>query len=67
METANRFERLAAMANIDRPSLLIADVGGALFNNSMRIYDLGMLTDRTIARSLGEAVRRPDGTVRTHR
>ena len=60
METANRFERMAAMANIEKPSLLIADVGGALLANSMRIYDLGMLTDRTIARTLGEAVKTPD-------
>jgi hypothetical protein len=60
LETAKRFERLAEMASIQRPSLLIADVGGALFASSLRIYDLGMLTDRTIARSLGEAVRTPD-------
>jgi hypothetical protein len=60
VETAKRFERLAEIASIQRPSLLIADVGGALFASSLRIYDLGMLTDRTIARSLGEAVRTPD-------
>jgi hypothetical protein len=60
VETARRFERLADIAGIQRPSLLIADVGGALFASSLRIYDLGMLTDRTIARALGEAARTVD-------
>ena len=53
-ETAQRFERLARIAGVENPSLLIADVGGALLSSSLRIYDLGMLSDRTIARTLGE-------------
>lgn len=54
METARRFERLAQIADVTNPSLLIADVGGALLSSSLRVYDLGMLSDRTIARTLGE-------------
>ena len=57
-ETVQRFERLAQAANIEHPSLLIADVGAALLLGRIRIYDLGMLTDRTIARALGEAMSR---------
>lgn len=60
IETARRFERMGAIANVEHPSLLIADVGGALFASHLRIYDLGMLSDRTIAHALGEGVARRD-------
>ena len=58
--TARRFERLAEIAGVKQPSLLIADVGGALLSSSLRIYDLGMLSDRKIARALGEGSTRRD-------
>jgi hypothetical protein len=47
---------------ITRPSLLTADVGGALLLDDVFIVDLGMLTDRVIADSLGEA--RPHADLR---
>jgi hypothetical protein len=58
--TARRFERLAEIAGVRRASLLIADVGGALLSSSLRIYDLGMLSDSRIARALGEGSTRRD-------
>jgi hypothetical protein len=54
IETARRFERLASIAEAQNPSVMMADVGGALFAGRLRIYDLGMLSDRTIAKALGE-------------
>jgi hypothetical protein len=60
MDTAKRFEHLAEIAEVEKPSLLIADVGGALLSSRLRIYDLGMLSDRIMARSLGEGSRRTD-------
>lgn len=59
METGRRFERYGRIVHASGPSLLTADVGGALFFTSLRIYDLGMLTDRTIAQTLGSGVHSP--------
>ena len=33
-------------------SVLLPDLGGTLYNSGVRIYDLGMLGDKTIARTL---------------
>lgn len=46
------FNRLADRVSVQRPSLLLPDVGGTLYESKLRIYDLGMLCDREIARTL---------------
>lgn len=43
----------AALTN--KPSILIADIGGALIDDTLTIVDLGMLCDKTIAKTLGES------------
>jgi hypothetical protein len=63
IETTRRFERLGNIVGAHSPSLMIADVGGALFSGRIRIYDLGMLSDRTIAQALGEGVRVQDRSI----
>lgn len=60
IETTRRFEKLASIAGVPSASVMIADVGGALFSGRIRVYDLGMLSDRTIARALGEGTRAQD-------
>jgi hypothetical protein len=51
----HRFERLGAILGVPRPSLLAPSIGGPLLHSKIRIYDLGMLCDRRIARDLGPA------------
>jgi len=48
-----RFTRYSAILNLNYPSVLLPDVGGALYYYpDIRIYDLGGLVDATIARTL---------------
>jgi hypothetical protein len=47
-----RFNRYADALGVREGSLLVPDVGGALWSSRLRVYDLGGLTDRTIARTL---------------
>lgn len=47
-----RFNRFADALGIAEGSFLVPDVGGALWSSRLRIYDLGGLADRTIARTL---------------
>jgi hypothetical protein len=48
-----RYNRFAAMLDLPAgASYLGPDVGGALWASRLRIYDLGGLTDRTVARTL---------------
>jgi hypothetical protein len=47
------FNRLAAQIGAADASVLLPDVGGTLFYSDLRVYDLGGLTDRTIATTLG--------------
>ncbi len=54
LDTSKRFEDYSHMLDIKSPSILIADIGGFLYRNNIRVYDLGMLCDKTIAESLGE-------------
>ena len=53
------FTNWAKKLNLNKPSILIADTGGALLEDTLTIVDLGMLCDKTIARSLGELVSPP--------
>lgn len=48
------FNRAADKMGIKNGSLLIPDVGGTLYVSNLRIYDLGMLCDSTIARTMGK-------------
>jgi hypothetical protein len=47
-----QFERYARRLGVRGGSLLLADVGEPLYSSSLRVYDLGGLTDPTIARTL---------------
>ena len=49
--TINRY---ADMLEIEDGSLLAPDMGGTLYESDLRVYDLGMLCDRTIARTLNK-------------
>ncbi len=60
LDTSERFEEYAKKLGIPEPSILIADVGGFLYRDNIRVYDLGMLCNKTIAKSLGEGISSPD-------
>ena len=47
-----RYNRYADLLGMERPSILLPDVGGTLWVSRLRVYDLVGLTDRTIARTL---------------
>ena len=49
-----RYDEYAAALGIPpaQASVLLPDLGGTLYNTGVRIYDLGMLGDKTIARTL---------------
>lgn len=49
-----RFNRFADALGLANGSFLLPDVGGALWSSRLRIYDLGGLTDPTIARTLAK-------------
>jgi hypothetical protein len=49
---ADRFDAYAAAIGARSASVLLPDVGGTLFYGDLRVYDLGKLTDREIARTL---------------
>ncbi len=51
--TADRFNHYAKVLGIEDGSLLVPDVGATLYYSKLRVYDLGMLCDRTIARTMG--------------
>ncbi len=44
-----RFDEYAALLGLERASVLLPDMGGTLYSSSLTVYDLGALTDRTIA------------------
>jgi len=48
-----RYNRYADLLGVREGSLLVPDVGGTLWASRLRIYDLGALCDRTIARTRG--------------
>lgn len=50
----NKFNEYADKLKITDGSLLLPDIGGALYYSNLRVYDLGGLADKTIARTLGK-------------
>ncbi len=50
---ADRFNYYAEVLEIEDGSLLVPDLGATLFYSKLRIYDLGMLCDKVIARTMG--------------
>ena len=53
-EYGRRYDDYATALGIpaDQASVLLPDLGGTLYNSDVHIYDLGMLADKTIARTL---------------
>lgn len=49
---AEPFNEYARRLNLADASLLVPDAGGTLFYSNLRIYDLGGLTDKILARTL---------------
>ncbi len=54
---AYRFDRYADVLGLENASILLPDVGGTLYYSRLQVYDLGGLTDRTVALTL---LHRPD-------
>jgi hypothetical protein len=54
------FTTWAKNLNLKKPTILIADIGGALMDDTLTIVDLGMLCDKDIARYLGHFNKTPD-------
>ena len=54
------FNRWGKYLNIKTPLVMTADAGGILWDENVRLLDLGMLCDATIARCLGEHAIAPD-------
>jgi hypothetical protein len=54
IERAKLFETAAQSLGIARASVLTQDAGGFLLEDQMEFYDIGLLTDRRLARALGE-------------
>ena len=50
--TSQRFDWYARALGVQSGSVLVPDLGATLWYSQLRIYDLGMLCDRTIARTL---------------
>ncbi len=53
-QSAAQFNAAAAILQVQHPSLLIPDLGGQLLDSKLRVYDLAMLCDETIARTLSK-------------
>ncbi|MGB9724261.1 MAG: hypothetical protein ACP5OO_12660 [Chloroflexia bacterium] len=49
---AERFDRYADVLGLENASVLLPDVGGTLYYSRLQVYDLGGLTDRTVALTL---------------
>ncbi len=49
---AHRYDDYAAQLGINQPSVLIPDLGATLYYSKVKVYDLGALADKTIARTL---------------
>jgi hypothetical protein len=58
--SANRYVDYTVVTKVDGFAVLTADIGGLLWLNEFRVVDLGMLTDRVIAESIGEWRTEPD-------
>jgi hypothetical protein len=49
----DRYNRYADALGVENPSILLPDLGGALWTSKLRVYDLAGLCDRTIAKTRG--------------
>ena len=49
---AHRYDDYAAQLGVSQPSVLIPDLGATLYYSQVKVYDLGALADKTIARTL---------------
>jgi hypothetical protein len=58
IDRARLFETAGRSLGIARASILTQDAGGFLLEDRVELYDIGLLTDRRLARALGEW--RPD-------
>jgi hypothetical protein len=47
----DRYNRYADALGVENPSILLPDLGGALWTSKLRVYDLAGLCDRTIAKT----------------
>lgn len=54
-DRSHQFESWVSTLGIDHASIMTADVGGIIWRNKLDLVDSGMLTDRLIARSIGES------------
>lgn len=50
----HRYNAYAKALGVKQGSILVPDLGGTLMHSELRVYDLGMLCDKTIARTLGK-------------
>ena len=48
----NRYNNYVSMLNVNNASLLLPDIGGAIYYSRLRIYDFGGLTNKTIAKTM---------------
>ncbi len=48
----HRFNRIADRLGVEGGSMLLPDIGGTLYYSKLRIYDMGGLCDKTIAKTL---------------
>ena len=54
-DRSRQFESWASTLGIEHASIMTADVGGILWRNRLELVDSGMLTDRLMAKSIGES------------
>ena len=59
-DRSRQFESWASKLGIKHASIMTADVGGILWRNKLELLDSGMLTDRLIAKSIGESSPKSD-------
>jgi hypothetical protein len=57
---AFRYNAYAQVLEIGEGSILIPDVGGMLYYSNLRVYDLGGLCDKTVARNLALQLGKPE-------
>lgn len=59
-DRSRQFESWASTLQIEKASIMTADVGGILWRNKLELIDSGMLTDRLIAKMIGESSLKSD-------
>lgn len=59
-DRSRQFESWVSTLGIEHASIMTADVGGILWRSKLELLDSGMLTDRLVARSIGESSPKSD-------